>query len=137
MPLARKVFRANLFLVSLPILLLGAAAPKIAPVALGERWALTGQVIAAFALIGAAHSLAAPFSEVTSIFRSQALRFMIEFVPATLVITSICLGGMNDWPPLNTIWFMSAAGAGGSLLGLTLLLSRLPAMINRSAAQGA
>ena len=61
MPLARKVFRANLFFVSLPILLLGAAAPKIAPVALGEHWTLTGQVIAAFALIGAAHSLAAPF----------------------------------------------------------------------------
>jgi hypothetical protein len=119
-----------------PILLLGAAAPKIAPLALGEHWALTGQVIAAFALIGAAHSLAAPFSEVTSIFRSQALRFMIEFVPATLVVTSICLGGMNHWPPLNTIWLMSAAGAGGSLLGLTLLLSRLPAMINRSAMQG-
>ena len=58
---------------------------------------------------------------------------MIEFVPATLVITSICLGGMNDWPPLSTIWFMSAAGAGGSLLGLTLLLSRLPAMINHVA----
>lgn len=130
-PLARKVFRANLLLVSLPILLLGAAAPKIAPVALGEQWALTGQVISAFALIGAAHSLAAPFSEVTSIFRSQALRFMIEFVPATLVVTSIFLGGMNHWPPLNTIWLMSGAGAGGSLLGLTLLLSRLPAMINR------
>jgi O-antigen/teichoic acid export membrane protein len=136
LPLARKVFRANLFLVSLPILLLGAAAPKIAPLALGEHWALTGQVIAAFALIGAAHSLAAPFSEVTSIFRSQALRFIIEFVPATLVVTFICLGGMNHWPPLNTIWLMSAAGAGGSVLGLTLLLSRLPAMINRSATKG-
>jgi O-antigen/teichoic acid export membrane protein len=135
-PLARKVFRANLFLVSLPILLLGAAAPKIAPLALGEHWTLTGQVIAAFALIAAAHSLAAPFSEVTSIFRSQALRFMIEFFPAALVVTSVCLGGMNHWPPLNTIWLMSAAGAGGSLLGLTLLLSRLPAMINRCLSTG-
>ncbi len=77
--------------------------------------------------------LAAPFTEVASIFRSQALRFAIEFVSAALVITSICLGGLSHWDPLKTIWIMSAAGAGSSLLGLTLLWSRLRAMIDRAA----
>jgi len=132
-PLARKVFLANLFLVSVPILLFGAAAPAIAPAVLGDRWILTGQIIAAFALIGAAQSLAMPFSEITSIFRFQALRLVTEFVPAALVVAAICLGGLNDWEPLKTIWLMSAAGAGGSLVGLTLLWSSLPAMIDRAA----
>jgi O-antigen/teichoic acid export membrane protein len=136
MPLARKVFLANLFVVSIPILLFGAVAPKIVPAVLGDRWIITGQVIAAFALIGAAQSLATPFSEVTSIFRSQALRFVIEFVPASLVVASICLGGLKHWDPIETIWTMSAAGAVSSLLGLTLLWSRMRAMIQRAAVHG-
>lgn len=134
-PLARKVFLANLFVVSIPILLFGAAAPAIVPAVLGDRWIVTGQVIAAFALIGAAQSLATPFSEVTSIFRSQALRFVIEFVPAALVVASICLGGLRHWDPIETIWTMSLAGAVTSLLGLALLWSRLRAMIKRAAVQ--
>jgi O-antigen/teichoic acid export membrane protein len=129
-PLARRVFLASLFFVAVPILLLGAAAPAFAPAVLGDRWLATGQIIAAFALIGAAQSLAVPFMEVTSIFRSQALRFVIEVVPAALVIGSILLGGLYDWPPLETIWLMSIAGAGSSLVGLALLWGRLPAMVD-------
>jgi O-antigen/teichoic acid export membrane protein len=127
--LARRVFLANLCLVSLPILLLAVAAPAIAPAVFGDGWARTGEIIAAFALLSAAQSLAAPFTEITSIFRSQALRFFIEIVPATLVITSIFVGGLSEWGPLNTIWLMSIAGAGSTLLGLSLLWRRLPAMI--------
>ena len=132
-PLARKVFLANLLFVSIPILLLGATAPAIAPAVLGSHWAITGQFVAAFALIGAAQSLSAPFAETTSIFRSQALRFGIEFVPAALVVTSIFFGGLSYWPPLHTIWLMSISGAGASLVGLALLWRRLPAMIRRAA----
>ncbi len=131
--LARRVFLANLCLVSLPILLLAIAAPAIAPAVFGDGWARTGEIIAAFALLGAAQSLAAPFAEITSIFRSQALRFFIEIVPATLVITSIFVGGLSEWRPLNTIWLMSIAGAGSSLFGLSLLWRRLPAMIEADA----
>jgi O-antigen/teichoic acid export membrane protein len=131
--LARKVFLANLCLVSVPILLLAVAAPAIAPAVFGDGWARTGEIIAAFALLGAAQSLAAPFTEITSIFRSQALRFFIEIVPATLVITSIFVGGLSEWGPLNTIWLMSIAGAGSTLLGLSLLWRRLPAMIEADA----
>jgi O-antigen/teichoic acid export membrane protein len=127
--LARRVFLASLFLVAVPILLLGAAAPAFAPAVLGDRWLATGQIISAFALIGAAQSLAVPFMEVTSIFRSQALRFVIEFVPAVLVIGSVLLGGLYGWLPLKTIWLMSIAGAGSSLAGLALLWGRLPAMV--------
>ena len=129
-PLARRVFLASLFFVAVPILLLGAAAPAFAPAVLGDRWLATGQIIAAFALIGAAQSLAVPFMEVTSIFRSQALRFVIEFVPAVLVIGSILLGGLYGWLPLRTIWLMSIAGAGSSLVGLAVLWRRLPAMVD-------
>lgn len=128
-PLARRVFLASLLFVAVPILLLGAAAPAFAPAVLGDRWLNTGQIIAAFALIGAAQSLAVPFMEVTSIFRSQALRFVIEFIPAALVIGSILLGGLYGWLPLKTIWFMSIAGAGSSLVGLFVLWGRLPAMV--------
>jgi O-antigen/teichoic acid export membrane protein len=130
-PLARKVFLANLLLVSAPTLLLGAAAPAIAPAVLGSNWVVTGQVIAAFALLGAAHTLAAPFNEITSIFRSQALRFSIEFLSAALVVASIGLGGLNHWDPLKTIWVMSSAGAASSFFGLILIWSRLRAMIGR------
>jgi O-antigen/teichoic acid export membrane protein len=124
------VFLASLFFVAVPILLLGAAAPAFAPAVLGDRWLATGQIIAAFALIGAAQSLAVPFMEVTSIFRSQGLRFVIEFVPALLVIGSILLGGLYGWLPLKTIWLMSIAGAGSSLVGLAVLWRRLPAMVD-------
>jgi O-antigen/teichoic acid export membrane protein len=136
-PLARKVFLANLAFVSGPILVLGATAPMIAPAVLGERWAITGQIVAAFALIGAAQSLSAPFSETTSIFRSQALRFGIEFAPAAIVVSSIFYGGLSSWPPLHTIWLMSVGGAGASLVGLGLLWRRLPAMLSRAAEERA
>lgn len=131
-PLARKVLLANSLLVSTPTLLLGAAAPTIAPAVLGTSWVVTGEVIAAFALLGAAHTLAAPFNEITSIFRSQALRFSIEFVSVALVVGSIGLGGLNHWGPLKTIWVMSSAGAASSLFGLMLIWSRLRAMISQA-----
>jgi hypothetical protein len=67
--------------------------------------------------------------EVTSIFRSQALRFVIEFIPAVLVIGSILVGGLYGWLPLKTIWLMSVVGAGSSLVGLFVLWGRLPAMV--------
>ena len=64
--------------------------------------------------------------EVTSIFRSQALQFVIEFVPAALVIGTILLGGRYGWLPLKTIWLMSIAGAGNSLV-----VSRCSGGVNR------
>jgi hypothetical protein len=52
-----------------------------------------GEVIAAFALIGAAQSLATPFSEVTSIFRSQAaISKQSVDVNATLSLRDLVLG---------------------------------------------
>ncbi len=140
LPLARKILVANVLFVSVPILLIGAAAPMVAPAVLGDRWAITGQFVSAFALIGAAQSLSAPFSETTSIFRSQALRFGIEFTAAALVLSAIFLGGLSNWPPLRTIWLMSILGAGASVGGLALLMHCLPAMIRRAPtehAQGA
>lgn len=121
--LARKVFFANLFLVSVPVLLFSMLAPSLAGAALGERWIVTGQIIAAFALSGAAQALRAPFTEITSIFRFQKLRFAIETLSAALVFGAIGIGALEGWGVLTTIWVMSAAGAFGSLLGLALLAS--------------
>jgi O-antigen/teichoic acid export membrane protein len=132
--LARKVFISNVFLVSLPVLALGAVAPTLAPIALGAHWARTGQIVAALALLGAAQSLATPFTEITSIFRSQLLRMTIEVVTAVVVVAMIGLGALNAWPALATIWAMSAAGAASSILGLFAVFLRLRKMANASAA---
>jgi hypothetical protein len=95
---------------------------------------ITGWIIAAFSLIGAAQSLAAPFTEITSIFRSQALRFAVESVSATVVVTSIVVGGMNRWSALQTIWVMSSAGALCSFFGVMLIWWRLRATMGPMAA---
>jgi len=92
---------------------------------LGERWVLTGHIIAAYALIAAAKSLETPFTELTSVFGFQPLRLTVEVVSTVLVVAPIGLGAFERWDALTTIWVMCAAGAAGSLFGLTLVLSAL------------
>jgi O-antigen/teichoic acid export membrane protein len=135
--LARKVFLSNLCLVSIPVLVLGAFAPMVAPIALGDHWVKTGQIVAAFALLGAAQSLAAPFTEITSIFSSQALRLVIEAMTAIVVVASIVLGAQNAWGALPTIWVMSAAGAASSMLGLLAVLLWLRRKAGQNVQHGA
>ena len=118
---AREVFFANLLLVSVPVLLFSMLAPSLAGVALGERWMVMGQIIAAFALSGAAQAMRAPFAEITSIFPFQKLRFAIEALSAALVFGAIGVGALEGWGALTTIWVMCAAGALGSLLAFVLL----------------
>jgi len=134
--LARKVFVGNFFLVALPVLALGLVAPRLAPVALGDRWALTGEIVEAFALLGAAQSLSTPFSEITTIFRAQALRMTIEVVTALVVVAAIGVGALSGWTALETIWAMSAAGAVSSTLGLFAVFVRLRMLADRTPGDG-
>jgi O-antigen/teichoic acid export membrane protein len=131
--LARKVLMVNVLSVAAPMLLIGLAAPYLAGSALGPQWALTGKIVAAFALLGAAQTLAAPFSEVTSIYRQQGARFLIDTVSASLVLLPIGIGAVCHWEPLTTIWAMSAGGAAGALAGLTIVYGFLRSMAQNDA----
>jgi O-antigen/teichoic acid export membrane protein len=131
--LARKVFMVSVLAVATPMLLVGLAAPYLAGTALGAHWALTGKIVAAFALLGAAQTLAAPFNEVTSIYRHQGTRFLVETVSATLVLLPIGIGAICHWDALTTIWSMSAGGAVGALAGLTIVWGFLRSMVENGA----
>lgn len=124
-PLALKAFAAALVVVAVPLLALAVLAPSLAGAALGPAWAVTGQIIAPFAILGAAQAMAAPFSELTSVYRMQGLRFFTEVGTAVLVVASIGAGAAAAWGPLPTIWLMSIGGAAGILGGLTLTWVRL------------
>jgi lipopolysaccharide/colanic/teichoic acid biosynthesis glycosyltransferase/O-antigen/teichoic acid export membrane protein len=123
--LAYKVLIVSVVVAAAPMLLFGLTAPLLAGAVLGPRWMLTGNIIAAFSLLGAAQALAAPFSEITSIYRHQGLRFMIEALSATLVALPIGVGALYHWDALTTIWIMSAGGAVGSLNGLRMVWALL------------
>jgi O-antigen/teichoic acid export membrane protein len=131
--LARKVLLVSVLAVATPMVLVGLAAPYLAGSALGANWALTGKIVAAFALLGAAQTLAAPFNEVTSIYRHQGTRFLVEAVSATLVLLPIGVGAIRHWDALTTIWAMSAGGAVGALAGLTIVWGFLRSMVENDA----
>jgi O-antigen/teichoic acid export membrane protein len=131
--LARKVFMVSVLAVATPMLLVGLAAPYLAGALLGSHWALTGKIVAAFALLGAAQTLAAPFNEVTSIYRHQGTRFLVETVSATLVLLPIGVGAICHWDALTTIWAMSTGGAVGALAGLTIVWGFLRSMVENEA----
>jgi lipopolysaccharide/colanic/teichoic acid biosynthesis glycosyltransferase/O-antigen/teichoic acid export membrane protein len=95
--LARKVLIVSVLAAAAPMLLFGLTAPLLAGTVLGTRWMLTGRIVAAFALLGAGQALAAPFNEITSIYRHQGLRFMIEALSAALVALPIGLGALYHW----------------------------------------
>lgn len=135
--LARKILLVSLSIVCLPILLGGALAPSLAGLALGEKWAATGQICFAFSLLGAAQALAAPFVEITSIFRFQRMRFAVELVTGALVFSAIFLGAWLGFDALATIWLMSAAGATGVLAGLAFVWSAFTAKLADVAADAA
>jgi hypothetical protein len=88
---------------------------------LGAKWAGTGQICFAFSIFAAAQALAAPFVEITSIYRFQIMRFTAELSTCALVFGAIFLGARMDMGALATIWLMAAAGASGTLAGLAFV----------------
>jgi O-antigen/teichoic acid export membrane protein len=127
--LARRILIGSLIAVCLPILVAGALAPSFAGLILGAKWAATGPICFAFSLVGAAHALATPFVEITSIYHFQKLRFRVEALTVTLVFAAIFLGAWLKISALATIWLMSAAGAAGVLVGLASVWSAFNAKL--------
>lgn len=119
--LAGKILLVSVIFVCLPILAFGALAPSFAGPLLGAKWAATGQICFAFSIFAAAQALAAPFVEITSIYRFQIMRFTAELSTCALVFGAIFFGARMDMGALATIWLMSAAGASGTLAGLALV----------------
>lgn len=119
--LGRKILLSSIVLVAIPLLLLGSVAPGLSGLLLGPHWVLTGQIASALAILGAAQAIATPFSELTSIYRFQALRFFIEISSAVLVFTPLVIAAFDGWHLLPTVWMMSIAGAIGSLAGFILV----------------
>lgn len=127
--LAGKIVLASLALVCLPVLLFGALAPSFAGILLGAKWATIGQTVFAFSVLAAAQALAAPFVEITSIYRFQWLRFVVEMRTSALVFAAIFIGAKMDMSALATIWMMSLAGAVGTLIGLVSVWSAFKAKL--------
>jgi O-antigen/teichoic acid export membrane protein len=120
--LSRKILLVSAIFVAGPILFVGLLAPHFAGLVLGERWALTGQVVFAFSILGAIQALAIPFSEITSAYRFQKLRFSVEATTTALVFAAIFCGAALRFEALSTIWLMTVAGAAGSAIGLARIL---------------
>lgn len=114
----RAMFLASLVFIAAPMLLFGFVAPEFARVLLGDNWIVTGQMASALALMGAAKALAAPFSEITSIYHYQALRFTTAIVSLVLVFAPLGLAAVHNWSVIFTIWGTSCGDALGSLVSL-------------------
>lgn len=130
--LATKIVFANVLLVCLPILVFGALAPSFAGMLLGEKWAATGQIAFAFSILAAAQALAAPFVEITSVYRFQRLRFLVELRTFALVFAAILIGAYLGMNALSSIWMMSVAGAAGMLIGLASVWAAVKSKLGTS-----
>lgn len=120
--LSRKILIASATFVAGPVLVVGMLAPHFSGLILGERWALTGQVVFAFSILGAIQALAIPFTEITSAYRFQRLRFSVEAATAALVFAAIFCGAALRFEPLSTIWLMTLSGSAGAATGLARIL---------------
>jgi O-antigen/teichoic acid export membrane protein len=103
-------------LITLPALAIGAAAPYFVGPLLGPDWILTGNLMTALALMGAAQALSTPVQEVPTLLRRQGLRLVVDTVRTLLVFSPIVLGVYEKWDPLHIIYAMSAGGAVGYLI---------------------
>jgi O-antigen/teichoic acid export membrane protein len=103
-------------LITLPALAIGAAAPYFVGPLLGPDWILTGNLMTALALMGAAQALSTPVQEVPTLLRRQGLRLVVDTVRTLLVFAPIVLGVYENWDPLHIIYAMSAGGAVGYLI---------------------
>jgi O-antigen/teichoic acid export membrane protein len=112
-------------LITLPALAIGVAAPYFVGPLLGPDWILTGHLMTALALMGAAQALSTPVQEVPTLLRRQGLRLLVDAVRTLLVFAPILLGVYEKWDPVHIIYVMSAGGAVGYLITTAVCLSLL------------
>ena len=118
----RFVVATSLVIVAIPILIFGYFAPYLTTFALGPQWDLAGGIAAALSVMCAAQALASPFSEVTSIYRRQEVRFVVDALRLCLVFSPLVWGAYAGWDALTTIRLMVAGGTAGLLLNLAASL---------------
>ena len=123
--LGTRIFIASLFIVVVPMLIGGIIAPHVAGHLLGSRWAATGEVIFAFSIFGAVQAITTPFTEITSIYRLQVLRFFVEISSAMFVFIPLGLSALDGWTFKSTIWIMSISGAFGLAIGFAFVCTVL------------
>jgi O-antigen/teichoic acid export membrane protein len=128
---ARFMFAVSLLFVALPAVLFGLVAPQLAPLALGREWVLVGRIASALAIMAAAQALAAPFSEVTSIYRRQEVRFLVDLLRLFLAFAPLIWGALAGWDALFTIRLMAAGGTIGFLVSLAASAAILRTAIRR------
>jgi O-antigen/teichoic acid export membrane protein len=103
-------------LISLPVLVMGIVAPYFVGPLLGQAWLVTGQIMTALAIMGAAQALSTPLQEVPTLLRRQEVRFSVDAVRTALVFGPLIAGARAGWDPLFVIYTMSIGGTLGFLL---------------------
>jgi O-antigen/teichoic acid export membrane protein len=109
-------------LIGAPTLLLGLASPLLIPALLGDPWRITGQIMAALAIMAAAQAISTPLQEIPTLARRQEIRFVVDAVRTLLVFGPLLLCGRAGFDALHVIYFMSAGGAVGFVLRIVASL---------------
>jgi O-antigen/teichoic acid export membrane protein len=120
---------------ALPTLGLAFVAPHVVVPLLGEEWRVTGQIIAALAVMAAVQAISTPLQEVPTLMRRQEIRLVVDAVRALLVFTPLLIGFHAGWAPLTVIYAMAAGGTAGFVLRAVvslLLLNRMSASAGAS-----
>ncbi|SEC67753.1 Sugar transferase involved in LPS biosynthesis (colanic, teichoic acid) [Beijerinckia sp. 28-YEA-48] len=114
---------ASFVFVSLPLLLLAGLAPRLAPILFDADWSVTGDILSALAIFAASQALLIPLVELTSVYKKQTRRLIVELTTLFLVFSSLLLGPTLGWTALPTIWAMSLCGTVGTLIGVVVILA--------------
>jgi O-antigen/teichoic acid export membrane protein len=119
---ARGLLLLTAGLIAVPILGLGFVAPYVVVPLLGQSWMPAGQIMTALAFMGAAQALSTPLQEVTTLFRRQEVRFLVDAARALLVFAPLLIGAHLGCDPLQVIYLMAAGGAVGFALATAAAL---------------
>jgi len=127
----RFVAAASFVLVTIPVLIFGFFAPYLTDFVLGPQWNVAGRIAAALSVMGAVQALTSPFSEVTSIYRRQEVRFVVDALRLCLILPPIVWSVYAGWDTLSTVRLMVAGGTVGFVINLAASLLVLRAAVRR------
>ncbi len=102
-------------LVSLPVLVIGLAAPWIVSWILPDKWAGLDAYIFILAFGSAAQALAVPFYESYSLFRQQKMKLLIDIGRVLAVAGALFIPFALHYSVLPTVWCLTAVSALGFL----------------------
>ncbi len=102
------LFKMNLIISFIPVLLLSAIAPDIFNSFFGPEWRTAGLYLSMLSLSYYSGFLYRPFSIIFDVMEKQRLRFILNFLRFTLNIAAICCGAYIFNSPVYAILFYSA-----------------------------